>query len=158
MKTTFKGCQLMHYNIRGIKNKFEELYTIIKDIDQIKIICLNEHKLKESNKSILNKLPNFTLADGYFRTKSAGGSCILLHETINFIVRQDLKEFNDEYCFESSCIEIIDCKIIVVSIYRIPGSSVTQLFLCKFRSFLELIQKKDFSKKIIVVADFNIDI
>lgn len=148
----------MHCNIQGVKDKFNDLDLLTKELNQLKIICLNEHNISEINKTILNKLNHFHLADGFFRESSRGGSCILLHNSIqNYLVRQDLKCFNEELNFEGSFIEITSLKLVIVSIYRSP-SVLPKCFLSKLKSLFQILNKQNKNKKVLIAADLNINI
>lgn len=56
----------MHCNVQGIKEKFDCLNILFYNMKGMKIICLNEHNINDCNKGILNKIENYTLADGFF--------------------------------------------------------------------------------------------
>lgn len=107
----------MHCNNQSIKSKFDNFEVLLKQLQAIKLICLNEHNIDETNKLILNKLSNFKLADSFFRSSARGGSCILVHEPIiDFTVRCDLKRFNEELIFEGSYVEIESLNLLIVSL------------------------------------------
>lgn len=134
---------LLHYNIQGIKNKFSELEIFLNTSNMdIKIICLNEHNLSSANSVYLNKLDKFKLADGFFREKSRGGSCILVNNDLDFEVRDDLAFMNEECTFEGSFIEIKVMNCIVVALYRIPNCSVAKVFLDKLRCLFLKLEKE----------------
>jgi hypothetical protein len=119
---------------------------------------LNEHNVKDVNNAVLNKIPNYSLIDGYFRTVSKGGSCILVHDSLASKVRSDLKNFNAELNFEGSFVEVLSYNLIIISLYRIPGTIVTKVFLQKLEKLLISLQKELSRKKIVITADFNINI
>lgn len=151
------GNCIMHYNIQGIKDKFEDLHILLNE-KTVKIVCLNEHNIRESNKSLLNKIPDFSLRDGYFRDNSRGGSCILVDKSLSATPRQDIKSLNEDFVFESSSIEIKSLNLIVVSIYRTPGNDISKLFLIKLKKLLNTLQKESKKKRVVIAADFNINI
>lgn len=148
----------MHLNIQGIKEKFEDLNILLNTWNNINIICLNEHNIKYSNKTILNKLTNYSLREGFFRNVSRGGSCILVHNSLSCKIRSDLAVLNVEMIFEGSYIEIESLNLVVISIYRIPGSDITKSFLGKLEKLFEMLQKEILKKRVIIAADFNINI
>lgn len=56
-----------------------------------KAVTINEHWLKDDQVFILNKIQNFSVAAAYCRKlKKRGGTCILVHNSLRYVVRQDL--------------------------------------------------------------------
>lgn len=125
----------MHLNIQGANEKISQLELFLNERKNIKIVCLNEHCIKENNKYVLNTFTNFYLADGYFRLNSDGGSCILVHNSLQCFVRSDLLNFNEDYSFEGSYIEVQALNLVVISIYRIPGCKISKVFIKNFIVF-----------------------
>lgn len=159
MSKIIHGPMLLHCNIQGITQKFNELEIFLNNSKMnIKIICLNEHNLNVTNSVFLNKLENFKLADGFFRIKSRGGSCILVQNNLDFIVRKDLAFLNDELIFEGSFIEIKAMNCIVIALYRSPKYIVNKIFLHKLRCLFIKLEREPKSKKIIIASDFNVNI
>lgn len=161
---------VMHWNINGLglstdvsntkSSKIDELEIILSECANVRVVCLNEHWFAENTINILNKIENFKVASSFCRrNKSHGGSCILLHSDISYETRDCFNYLNEECVFESCCVEIMDVpvNVIVISIYRIPGRQTAELFLSKFQSLLEDLCKER-NKKIVIAADFNIDI
>lgn len=148
---------LLHYNIQGIKTKIQEFNILLKHSSpNVKIICLNEHNISCAQSNILNSLDDYTLADGYFRETSRGGSCILIHESLSCTVRSDLKMYNLELTFEGSYVEVSDLNLIIISIYRVPDSSI-KVFLSRLSKLLRHIEKESKKKNVVIASDFNID-
>lgn len=149
----------MHYNIQGgISNKLNDL-NIFLDNSSVKIICLNEHWLQTNKLFLFNKIQNFNLASSYCRLSSrGGGTCILVHSTLNYVVRQDIESLAEDNVFEVSCIEINEVNAIVISLYRKPDYSNYKLFLEKLERLLICLSKEVKTKSIFIAADFNLDI
>lgn len=146
-------------NIQGglIDKKID--LEVILDRSNILIICPNEHWLSRGNIDILNSFENYNLAHFYCRDNCGyGGSCILLNNKLEYKIREDLCIFNLDSVFEMSCVEVIDLKIIVISIYRVPDDSNFKLFLNKFEDLLRILNKNNQINNVYIAADFNIDI
>lgn len=114
--------------------------------------------MSSENSNFLNKLNGFKLADGYFRSKSRGGSCILVDRNLDCCKRNDLACLNEELIFEGSFIEIKSIKCIFISLYTVPGYSMSKLFLDKFRFLLQTLEKEIRFKKVVIASDFNINL
>ena len=91
--TSTSGINIMHLNIRSIRNKIDFLQTFTDDID---ILCLTETHLDPSipNESI--KLDNFSKILRKDRNMFGGGVAIYINENIPVIRRSDLEIGNDE--------------------------------------------------------------
>lgn len=48
----------MHINIQGIKEKCDVLNVLLENMKGLKIVCINEHNIKDSYKNRLNKIDN----------------------------------------------------------------------------------------------------
>lgn len=130
----------------------------LSENSNIQVLCLNEHNIKITDVNYLNTISNFRLVDGFFRTTSHGGSCILVKENIQVKNRPDLGFLNEELIFEGSFVEIEAWKCIIISIYRTPGIQITANFLYRFKLFLQKIEKENKLKKVLIASDFNINI
>lgn len=152
----------MHLNIQGVKNKLLDLQLYLTNhINNIGVICLNEHWLKKENIDFVNKLPNYKLADFYCRNdfNSRGGSCILVHNNMPYFKpRKDLKALGVDHKFEISAIEIPLINSIIISIYRVPYIDTLKEFLTKLQDLLQQLHKESKLKHIFIASDLNIDL
>jgi hypothetical protein len=150
---------LMHLNIEGgLLIKKNDLEIILEN-SNIPIVCLNEHWLKSENINVLNSIPNYSIAHSYCREEgSHGGSCILIKDNLEYIVRDDLCILNEKSVFESSCIEILTLQIIVISIYRTPYVTNFKSFLNKLEKLFIMLNKTTKIRKVYIAGDFNIDL
>lgn len=150
---------LMHINIQaGLTNKIIDLQIFLEK-SNIKVISINEHWLKNDQIFILNKIPNFSLAAAYCRKhKKGGGTCILVHNSLGYVVRRDLDVLAEDGVFEMSCIEICALSVVVLSLYRAPDYTNCKLFLEKLECLLVLLHKEVKTKRIYIAADFNVDL
>lgn len=149
---------LMHLNIQGgLSSKIEELQLLLEN-SNIDIVCFNEHHLVDTSMFIFNTIPNYHLATYYCRDVKWGGSCILLKDGLEYIVRSDLCVFNEVNVFEASCLEITPLQMIVISLYRIPDDSNFKTFINKLDSLISIIQKEFRNKQLYIAADFNVDL
>lgn len=124
----------------------------------IDIICLNEHNISQEHKYVLNKFTNYKYADGFFRNVSRGGSCILVRNSMKIKNRPDLVFLNEQLTFEGSVIEIEQMGCIIISIYRTPGHTITNIFLSKLKQLLQKLEYESKNKKVIIAADININL
>lgn len=157
---------LMHYNIQGLRtfSKFEEFKQILNSCKlDLKIICLNEHWLKESELCLLqDNFADFKLANSYCREKSLrGGSCILIRNDIHYKLRNDLiASLKEDFVFEVCCVEFVDLNNvshIVISLYRNPDQSNMNCFLNKLERLLSRLKRESKTKEIYIASDLNID-
>lgn len=101
---------------------------------------------------------NFTVASIYKRNKHIrGGTCILIRNNIKYEEIQNLDKYNIEMVFEVCGLEIRDRNLIVLCIYRSPKENV-DIFLNQLQLVLNNLGNSINKKKIIICADFNIDI
>lgn len=98
------------------------------------------------------KIANYKLAASYSRPdQRRGGSCILVRNTFDVKCPDNLikpKQFHFEYCIT----EIIQLKLYVVCIYRIPNVNAT-IFLQSLDELLYKLTKKS-KKNIILCGDW----
>jgi hypothetical protein len=124
-------------------------------LNDIKILCLNEHWLEE-NDLISHSLPGFTLAAKFCRRVHVhGGTAIFV---ANDIATKELcfLELCSEIDFEICVTQIDSYSMIIVSIYRSPAGSM-EVFMDSLETVLgRLSRLKDYS--IIICSDFNIDV
>lgn len=153
---------LLHLNIQGAREKLHELNLILENFNNVAFMCLNEHKLKNDNVSILNSLNKFYVADYYTREidSSSGGSVILLNseKNLNFKIRHDLKFLNEDFVFECSIIEITNLAkpTLIVSLYRVPYLCTIKPFFNKLEIFLNKLKK--YKGKIYIATDCNVNV
>ncbi|KAH9645705.1 hypothetical protein HF086_003378 [Spodoptera exigua] len=146
-------------NNNGILNKKDVFELTIQDLEnkygQIDIICLTETFMKKGTESNLN-ICNYRLAASFSRTDlRRGGSCILVRKHLDF--KQILFNLIDPipFHFEFCCTEVVQLKLYIVCIYRIPNPNAT-VFLQSLNALLKKLTKK--SRHIILCGDWNIDL
>jgi len=119
---------VIHQNIRGLRNKSSELIiSILPDIPQI--ICITEHHLNEQEIESLS-IKNYTRGAKYCRHNlKQGGSCIFVHEALNYS-NIELDKFSKEQDMEICAIKInsLSVPIIMICIYRSPNGNFTFFF------------------------------
>ena len=118
---------ILHSNLNGLENKFEEYHNFINSIEMdIDILCISETSQKEKS----NFSTNITI-DGYKQPfhlgsmTSKGGVAIYAKNQLNVMERTDLNLINKS--FEAVWIEIKNDKyknIVCGCIYRHPSSDV----------------------------------
>jgi exonuclease III len=148
---------ILHYNIRSLRNKFEELSIILEktfndgNSGQIDVICLSETWL---NRHENITLPGYNLKSSYARVEGHGGG-------IAVFVRQEIPcmEFQIQNVgvegFEAAAVVLGENNpLLVVCVYRPPQTKVDS-----FLHQTELILTTAASRftNIIVGGDFNID-
>lgn len=153
---SFKIC---HLNIHSLPNKYEDLIDVLDGMHE-KFILPDIFLLCET---FLNKMNydkyhfnNYNMVSEYRTQKSRGGVSILIRTNINYIIRSDLRVF-EEGKFESIFIEILrksEANIVIGEVYRVPGTNEAEFLNC-YESIIDRI--KDEHKKIIIGTDQNLD-
>ena len=148
-----------HINIHSIPNKYEDLIDILDTMQEKHILpdvlLLCETFLNERN---YDKYPfqNYDIVSEYRKQRSRGGVSIMIKTQIRYIVRTDLRVF-EEGKFESVFVEIPRkhrSNIIIGEIYRVPGTNERD-FINYYDSIISKI--RDEAKKIIIGTDQNMD-
>lgn len=168
MKTTQNPCffetkhlYVLHQNIAGLFNKadllminMEELADKSKSID---VLCITEHFMLAGFETYLH-INNYVLASCISRNNSKrGGACIIVNKEHKWREIPDVKKHTIANLFECCAIELIDYKVIIVCVYRVPNPNNVVTFLSKLEKVLLLITKIS-SNNILLAGDFNIDI
>lgn len=149
---------ILHQNIEGLLNKQDNLLLTIDDFKNKKMlidaICLSEHFMIEGHEGNLN-IDGYNLVASYQRKdKKRGGTCILLRQGIEYEVLNIASDLSIPLKFECCAVLLKEVNLIIVCVYRIPGSDLT-VFLKNMESLLNILCKRN--KKVAVCGDFNID-
>jgi hypothetical protein len=126
--TTLK---VFHQNIRGLRNKLDELYCHLSH-DLLHIICMSEHHLKDFELQ-LTYFSDYTLAAKYCRKFFIkGGVSVFVHSeqkynTIN------LEEFTTDKDIEACVIHLPinslgENKFCILTVYRSPSGNFTNFW------------------------------
>ena len=145
---------IYHQNIRGLRNKIDELFILFSE-NVPHILCFTEHHLLNDEINSLYINP-YNLGTSYCRTKHKyGGVSILVHESIpfspidlsNFCYEQDIEIFAVKlhFAFTTFCI---------LSVYRAPTGNFL-LFLSTLDSVLGILFTN--SLNTVICGDFNIN-
>lgn len=142
-------------NIQCIRNKTDDLYVFLQDLDFPGLVLITEHWLK-INEPVY--IPNYSVLSLYSRSNSYhGGTLILINNTMmNSLSFISINKFDDalvEKLFEFS---IVYCSVIdmyIVCIYRSPLTDIN-LFLDKLETLLFKLPTKS---TIVLAGDFNIN-
>lgn len=122
------------------------------------VLCFCKTFISQYDVSLL-KLQNYKLAAFYCREKQRrGGTCIFVKFNINYICMTAIKTFSISQIFECCGVEIINYRIIIICIYRIPDRNNIRVFFNSLNNLLEYLFKKYKGYKIIVCGDWNINI
>ena len=135
-------------NIASLPKHIEEIRVILAE-KCLDILALNETRL---NNNITNQdmfIHNYDLirAD---RSRTGGGVCLYIRNTINYFERKDLNRDN----LEAVCIEVnkpSSASFIVGTIYRPPGASVDSF--ANIEQLIKLID--DENKEFYMLGDLN---
>lgn len=104
------------------------------------------------------KIPNYDLAACYSRNESKrGGSCVLVHKQYKYKDLPEITKMSLMNIFECCAMELIDLKIIVICVYRVPKQNNLNLFFKRLEKVLDYTSKLK-SHKIVIAGDFNIDV
>ena len=138
--------KFLHWNPNSIKNKIKEFKHFINIVSP-SIISLNETKFnKVSAEKYLNIENYVSLHKHRSEQNGAGGVALLIHNSINFKIIDDLDFLNLELIAIE--ISIIDICFIVISYYNPPSSTLSHAL------FSILSSNKKF-KNFIILGDLN---
>ncbi|XP_026739279.1 uncharacterized protein LOC113502097 [Trichoplusia ni] len=155
-----KYLNILHQNIAGLLKKSDVLAVCLDDLFEkqinVDIICITEHFVMKGYENQLN-VPNYCLAACYSRKeKKRGGACILVKNGHRFKELPKIANISSPGVFECCGIELIDYKIIVICIYRVPNINNLNDCLAKLEFILKDVSNAR-QKKIVIAGDFNID-
>jgi hypothetical protein len=122
---TIKIC---HQNIRGLRNKTDELYCHMH-YDPPHILCLSEHHLNESELQLIH-LNNYSLGVSYCRkTFLKGGVSIFVHRNLKFTTI-NIDEYNLDKDIEACAIQLDSTfnKLRILAVCRSPTGDFKILF------------------------------
>ncbi|ELU10455.1 hypothetical protein CAPTEDRAFT_186770 [Capitella teleta] len=153
------GLNVMHFNIRGLVNKVNELENILASANEqsvlVHVILLRETFLKDMNEKYC-QIQDYELITTNRPERIEDGVAIYVHRSIDFSQRKDLGFFV-EGKIESLFIEMkVNRKpLIVGEIYRFPKVGVSQ----SIESYSEILRSTSATgKDSIIGTDQNIDL
>jgi exonuclease III len=151
---------VFHQNIAGILSKIDELEIVIDSFKNKgtapNVICFSETFLCSGTENNL-VLKDYELVSFYSRPKKRGGVAILINKSLDAEDLPNIQRFSIQREFECCGIEIFNCNLIVVCLYRTPDSNIN-IFFEQLNKILNLLRSKTKStKKIIICGDFNIN-
>ena len=146
--------KIYHQNIRGLKGKLDQLTNFLYS-DPPHIVCLTEHYLKDQEID-LTVFEHYKLSAKFCRKQHKnGGSCIFVHENINFNTIPTDHVYKEKD-FEICAIKLDLCKmnIVIIVVYRSPSGDYNY-FLSKLELFLKSLCTT--KTKLIICGDINVD-
>lgn len=152
---------ILHQNISGLINKTDEFVICLEELKQreinIDVICVTEHFMKLGNEILFN-IPNYILAAYYSRKDSSrGGACIIVRKGHRWKDLPDVQKLSISGVCELCAVELIDYRVIIICVYRVPNRNNLSTFFETLYTLLEKICKRN-KYRIIIAGDFNIDI
>ena len=149
-----KSFTVFHQNVRGAKNKSEELISFLSP-DFPQVICLTEHHLKHNAIDIIC-MNQYKLGTKFCKESIRnGGVSIFVHDTLqctNINLDEFCKEQDTEACAVRS--NLSSSTMCIISIYRSPTGNFLH-FLHTVDSILNFLHKNTIA--IIIYSDFNIN-
>lgn len=152
-----KGIKMVHQNIRGLQNNFDELQEFISSLNEIDIISLSEtHLLDEDPNESLFELQGYTFIERNRSTGIGGGVSVYIRENVKFKRRTDL----ELGALENIWIEIFvknSKSFLFGCFYRPPESSkhLPKEFNTLFDENITKINEE--RKEVIIMGDFNVN-
>lgn len=148
---------ILSLNIRSMRNKMEELETLIHN-NSADVICISEHWLESSE---INRLciPGISNISIYCRpTHKHGGVAIFAKPHLNIVPLPQLQLICSEFDFECTgcCLKLTNSQILIFSIYRSPNGDVN-LFFYNLQETLVKTTKQFPTAEIALCGDFNIN-
>ena len=114
---------IFHQNIRGLKDKTDEIVNII-ETNPPHVLCFTEYHLKSYQQYDIIPL-NYKLGVSFCReVYKNGGVCIYIHESLQFSIIDVLKfckEKDLEVCFVK--VYLPECTIGIINLYRSPSGN-----------------------------------
>jgi exonuclease III len=145
---------IYHRNIRGLRNKIEELFILFSD-NLPHILCSTEHHLFNDEINSVHINP-YNLGTSYSRANhNYGGVSVLVHETISYSPT-DLSNFCHEQDIEICAVKLhlAFATLCILSVYRSPTGNFL-LFLSTLDSILGKLFTN--SLNIVICGDLNIN-
>jgi hypothetical protein len=152
---------ILHQNIAGAINKADALSVYLENLRDvgrgIDVLCLTEHFMVAGQENQLT-VPNYTLAAHFSRNNmKRGGACILVRNGFAWREIPEVAAFSLANSIECCALELVNCKLMVICLYRVPKRSNINTFFYKLDEILSYATKKK-CKNIVLAGDFNIDI
>ena len=146
--------KIFHQNIRGIRNKVDELVLHLSESNP-QVLCVTEHHLKdfEINNTGIN---NYILGAYYCRkTRKSGGAVIFIHDTL-LCTPINLTEYCNELDLEACAIKlkVLNKVFCILCIYRPPTGNF-ETFIHLLESLLNKLYTN--SINVIICGDVNIN-
>lgn len=156
-----KNICILHQNIAGLINKSDQLAVCLEELlvknITVDVLCITEHFMMAGYDKYLNIL-NYSVAASFNRNDSKrGGSCILIRNGYQWCEILEIKQFSISGLLECCAIELINYRIAILCIYRVPKICNLNIFFTKLEAILQCLNKKKYSN-IIIAGDFNIDV
>ena len=154
--TDLDSFSIFHLNIRSLNKNYRSLLMLHEDLKiKFHVIVLSE--IRANNVGFLCNIMNgynfhYDLPNG----SDVGGTGIFIKNSINYLVRDDIKIGVDNV--ESIWLEIQSAHatpIVVGGIYRHPGGALSD-FTCALESILE--ENIGHHKSLVLAGDFNINL
>lgn len=155
----YQQINILHQNINGLISKCDLLTLNLEYLEneQNSVLYITEHNMLISDRNTL-KIPNYTLASVYARKNRHGGSCVLVHNSLQFTPLNEINKYSIENIIECSGIELREHKLYAICIYR-PPKSIAEDLNKFFLSLNSLLSHFCFNKnKLILCGDFNINV
>ena len=148
--------KIVHLNIRGLKNKINDLSDLLVKLKNPEIIILNETWLKESDNNRII-FPNYKYEGIPRNNKKGGGVGFLIRTDTLYRTRNDLISDAKTLACEQCYIEIKNNteKVIIGTMYRPPSTNISE-FINIFDTQIEKINNKGY--ECIIGLDHNLDL
>ena len=146
---------ILHQNICSFQYKSTELEVLLCTVlNHVDIVCLTEHWPSYQNLKCTN-ITDFRLVSAFCRSSSKhGGSSIYVKSSIEAKDIYYFTTISEDKNFEMSVIELPECKLCIICIYRSPDGQF-EIFLNKLELVIQkLLMKK---KSLLLCGDWNID-
>ena len=142
---------IFHQNIRGLKDKTEEIINNIAT-NPPHVLCFTEHHLESYQ---LDSVPllNYRLVANFCRTSYRNGVvCIYVHESLqssNMEVQKYCKEKDLEVC--SVRLYLPTCTIGIVNLYRSPLGNFNY-FLNELENLLNFVSRNSMGLIVVILT------
>ena len=148
---------LLHFNSRSLFKNYNAIHDFIGQLDgSFSVYGFSETWIHDRTPITLFQLDNYTFYHNDRIKSRGGGVAMLIHNSLNSIVRHDLN-LDQDLC-DSLFIEINNTgqkNTIVAVIYRDPKSNIYE-FNTQFNECLEKLTREN--KEVYVMGDFNLNL
>lgn len=119
---------IMHQNMQCLMNKVGLIEAVACELN-LDVLCLTEHWAKE-DELLEYPIQNYPIAAYYCRTTSAHGGVAIYSRLSGSQIKvmHEIINLSSDLDCEIACVEIVEIKCVLVSVYRSPLGNLSSFF------------------------------